>query len=169
MPLNPLSSCIIRLCSSVGPSTICWAVGSVIIDSVKAMSDWTDAHILQKLSGVIQPFLGHQDSSPSIVLEPWILWICASLFSCTISVGLFCFRPPMLTMADNSETATSLSVATRKDLAAHQQAFTAIALAEPLDSFSAVADQVRRTRYYRQPTIFQSGDVIQSRHGLSLP
>lgn len=60
-----------------GPSAIGWAVITVIINTIKGLSFWSLPHISKKILKFFPAFT-YRNSSPSVSMEKWIVFVKAS-------------------------------------------------------------------------------------------
>ena len=79
MKRNEMSGSLVSslFCTS-SPSTIIWAIGSVIVDSIQRSLGWRFAHVSNEIR-IIKPAFAHHNSTPALVFVGRAALVIASL------------------------------------------------------------------------------------------
>ena len=71
-------SAILSLCFRVRPATVCGAVGSIGVSSVKGHTKRSGFHVQCKLQKILTPLVAYDDGTATIILVLIVVRICST-------------------------------------------------------------------------------------------
>lgn len=146
---HSVSACVVVLSQLQCPVAVVGRIWSVVVAAFNAVPRWARSHVGVERSEVILPAVAHCDTAPAICSKIWNVRIKTPLFSARPNVVLrTVFTETMHKMASVPEAAATLLVLfSRKDVAANNGFFSAVATTQPCRIFSDVGGSTEHSQF----------------------
>lgn len=122
---------IVVLLHPARPSTVVWAIWTIVVDAVKRVTGRTLTHVHKELGKIIAPLVAHRDSSPPVARVVLQAHVVATLFRLRPCAMFWRASAPMNKVAAEPQASTTKRVTSAQNVCADSLGFAAIALAFP--------------------------------------
>jgi len=155
---------VVRLLNA-RPTAIAGFVSEIVVDPVKQHTRRRFAHVLKKCLEAVLPSVAHGDAATTVVLEPPVLGVQATLLHrCPAFEGGR--APPSMCSDAGAQLFTMKTAATDRQASghvSHRNVFLSPAIASATPNGAMELVPTRKTKRDQSPKTF-SGDILESGH-----